>query len=190
MTIAEKCITFCYYHSYDNSAQASSYCLSTQGEMSKYRTYVKYLKHFGILLIALPELVTTLLGVALIFTARYLSRKLETGMNRRIRQSLEQYLAHFRRFSYDTGDSSKLPAWVHLHYRSLDSNLSTWQSQRFRTTTHHTIAMERLSWRYNNIASSKASAERLAPARTGKLVHHTIDMERLSRLYAGRSNLK
>lgn len=64
--------------------------------MIKPRTYVKVLKHIGIALIAMPEPITTPIGIGLFLAGRYLAKSLEAGVNRRLQESIKFYLVRSR----------------------------------------------------------------------------------------------
>jgi hypothetical protein len=171
------------------------------------RTHVKLLRRFGITLIFLPELITTPFGVTLVLVARYLSRRLETSQNKRIREMVEYYLAHTGRFSDDADGESSAPGSV-KHYtqseerpiprqytgsRSFEANLApsvwqNWQDMRSRTV-HHTMDMQSLSGRYKAGDSFKVEPGWAdTPRRAEKTIHHTINREWLSRRYEGEGS--
>ena len=88
------------------------------GDMIVGRTRVKFLRHLGIALIFLPELITTPFGVALVLVARYLARRREASQNKRLREMVKYYLAHTGRFSGDADGKSSAPGSVKRYTRS------------------------------------------------------------------------
>ena len=65
------------------------------------KSSVKLLRRLGIALIAMPEAVTTPIGVALILTSRYLSKKIEADLYKRLHGTFQHYLAHSKRHAKD-----------------------------------------------------------------------------------------
>ena len=177
------------------------------GDMIKSRTHIKLLRHLGITLIFLPELITTPFGVALVLVARYLSRRRETSLNNRLREMVKYYMAHTRHFSDDAdGEYSALGSVkrytqseerpIPQRYpgsRSFEANLapSAWQSwhDMRRRTVHHTIDMQSLSERYKAGDSFKVeSGWSDTSRRAEKVIYHTINWERLSRCYESQGS--
>lgn len=66
---------------------------------------VRFLRHVGMVLIVLPDPVTTILGVVLVFASRYLSRKLEERIYKHLRIAIKQYLSHVKRSHVNNTDS-------------------------------------------------------------------------------------
>ncbi len=181
-------------------------------DMIKAKTSIKLLRHLGIVLIALPEAITTPFGVALVLTSRYLSRRLEASLNKRLRETFKHYLAHFKRFSDDADGESSAPGrvkrytqseehlipWQYKGSRSFEANPgpSVWQSWRDTRDdiVHHTVDMEWLSRRYGMRDGSKVepgdSHWEVTSGSTGKLMHHSIDMQMLSRRYKADDSSK
>jgi hypothetical protein len=177
------------------------------GDMIGARTHVKFLKRLGITLIFLPELITTPFGVTLVLAARYLSRRLETSQNKRIREMVEYYLAHTGRFSDDADGESSAPGSVKRYTRSeersiprqytgsrsFEANLapSVWQNwhDMQRRTVHHTMDMQSLSGHYEAGNSFKVEPGWSDTSRRAeKTIHHTINREWLSRRYEGANS--
>jgi hypothetical protein len=173
--------------------------------MTKSKTHIRLIKHLGIVLIALPEFVTTPLGVALVLLARYLSRKLESSLNRRLRESLTYYLAHFRRFDDGANVKAAVPASVR-HYSQAEEQPVSWRYRNTRgfeakfspsvqrgslssrdNTVYHAIDMEWLTRRYGMRdgvrVEPKDSYFEVTPGRTEKLMPHSINREQLPRRY-------
>jgi hypothetical protein len=174
-------------------------------DMIRARTRIKLVRRLGIALIFLPELITTPFGVALVLVARYLSRRHEASLNKRLRETVEYYLAHTRRFSGDADGESSAPGLAKRYAqieerliprqytgsRSFEANLapSVWQSWRDMRghTVHHTMDMQSPSGRYKAGDSFKVeSGWSDTSRRAEKVIHHTINMERLSRCYEGQ----
>lgn len=177
------------------------------GDMIEAKIHVKFLRRLGIALIFSPEFITTPFGVALILVARYLSRRHEASVNRRLRETVEYYLAHTRRFSDDADGESSAPSSVKRYTqneehpipqqytgsRSFEINLapSVWQSwcDMQRRTVHHTRDMQSPSLYYKAGDSFKVeSGWSDTSTRTEKVIHHTINMEWLSRCYEGEGS--
>jgi hypothetical protein len=175
-------------------------------DMIKAKTSVKFLSHLGIVLVALPEPITTPFGVAFGFAAHYLSRRLEASLNKRLRETLKYYLARFKRFSdYADGESSApgrvkrytqseehLIPWQYKGSRSLGASPSPLVRQCWRDTrddiVHHSIDMQMLYRRYGirddgSKVKPRDSHLEVTSGNTKKLVHHSIDMQMLYRRY-------
>jgi len=75
-------------------------------------TYVRLLRHLGIALIFAPEPFTTPFGVAFILAARHLSKRHDTSLNNRLRETLQYYLAHTSHFGEYADGESGAPAPV------------------------------------------------------------------------------
>jgi len=174
--------------------------------MIKAKTGVNLLRHLGIVLIVLPEPITTPFGVALGFAAHCLSRRLEASLNRRLREMLEYYLARSKRFGDYADDESGAPGrikrhtqseehlipWQHKGSRRLEAKPSPLVRQSWRDTrddiVHHGIDMQMLCRRYGirddalKVEPTDSHLE-LASGRTRKLVHHSIDVQMLDRRY-------
>jgi len=181
-------------------------------DMIKAKTSIKLLRHLGIVLIALPEPIITPFGVALVLASRYLSRRLEASLNKRLRETLKDYLAHFKRFSDDADGESSAPSrvkrytqseehlisWQYKGSRSFDATPgpSVWQSWRDTRDdiVHHTVDMESLSRRYGMRDGSKVEPGNshwgVTSGNTEKLMHHSIDMQMLSRRYKADDSSK
>jgi hypothetical protein len=171
------------------------------------RTGIKLLRHLGIALIFAPEPFTTPLGVACILVARHLSRRRETTINDRLRQTIQYYLAHTSGSGDYFGGEPGTPRTAKLlspgkepailgqitGSRSFEVNLdsSTWQNWRDMRddTVHHSIDTQSLSGRYKAGDSFKAeSGWAGTSSRTERLIHHTINWEWLSRCYESKGS--
>jgi len=177
------------------------------GDMIVGRTRVKFLKRLGIALIFLPELITTPFGVALVLVARYLSRRLETSQNKRLREMVKYYMAHTRHFSDDADGKSSAPGSVKRYNRneehailgqitgsrSLEANSApsvrqNWHDMQ-RRTVHHTMDMQSLSRRYKAGDSFKVEPGWSDTSRRAeKVIYHTINMGWLSRRYESENS--
>ena len=181
-------------------------------DMIKAKTSIQLLRHLGIVLIVLPEVITTPFGVVLVLTSRYLSRRLEASLNKRLQETLKYYLAHFKRFSDDADGESSAPSrvkrytqseehlisWQYKGSRSFDATPSplVWQSWRDTRDdiVHHTVDIESLSRRYGIRDGSKVepgdSHWEVTSGSTKKLMHHSIDMQMFSRRYKADDSSK
>ena len=181
-------------------------------DMIKAKTSIQFLRHLGIVLIVLPEVITTPFGVVLVLTSRYLSRRLEASLNKRLQETLKYYLAHFKRFSDDADGESSAPSrvkrytqseehlisWQYKGSRSFDATPSplVWQSWRDTRDdiVHHTVDIESLSRRYGIRDGSKVepgdSHWEVTSGSTKKLMHHSIDMQMFSRRYKADDSSK
>jgi len=180
--------------------------------MIKAKTSIQFLRHLGIVLIVLPEVITTPFGVVLVLASRYLSRRLEASLNKRLQETLKYYLAHFKRFSDDADGESSAPSrvkrytqsekhlisWQYKGSRSFDATPSplVWQSWRDTRDdiVHHTVDIESLSRRYGIRDGSKVepgdSHWEVTSGSTKKLMHHSIDMQMFSRRYKADDSSK
>jgi len=180
--------------------------------MIKAKTSIQLLRHLGIVLIVLPEVITTPFGVVLVLASRYLSRRLEASLNKRLQETLKYYLAHFKRFSDDADGESSAPSrvkrytqseehlisWQYKGSRSFDAtpSPSVWQSWRDTRDdiVHHTVDIESLSRRYGIRDGSKVepgdSHWEVTSGSTKKLMHHSIDMQMFSRRYKADDSSK
>ena len=181
-------------------------------DMIKAKTSIQLLRHLGIVLIVLPEVITTPFGVVLVLTSRYLSRRREANLNKRLQETLKYYLAHFKRFSDDADGESSAPSrvkrytqsekhlisWQYKGSRSFDATPSplVWQSWRDTRDdiVHHTVDIESLSRRYGIRDGSKVepgdSHWEVTSGSTKKLMHHSIDMQMFSRRYKADDSSK
>ena len=181
-------------------------------DMIKAKTSIQLLRHLGIVLIVLPEVITTPFGVVLVLASRYLSRRLEASLNKRLQETLKYYLAHFKRFSDDADGESSAPSrvkrytqsekhlisWQYKGSRSFDATPSplVWQSWRDTRDdiVHHTVDSESLSRRYGIRDGSKVepgdSHWEVTSGSTKKLMHHSIDMQMFSRRYKADDSSK
>jgi len=180
--------------------------------MIKAKTSIQLLRHLGIVLIVLPEVITTPFGVVLVLASRYLSRRLEASLNKRLQETLKYYLAHFKRFSDDADGESSAPSrvkrytqsekhlisWQYKGSRSFDATPSplVWQSWRDTRDdiVHHTVDIESLSRRYGIRDGSKVepgdSHWEVTSGSTKKLMHHSIDMQMFSHRYKADDSSK
>ena len=176
-------------------------------DVIKSRTHIKLLRRLGIALIALPEPFTTPFGVALVLVSRYLSKRREASRNKRLRETVQYYLAHTRLFSGDAYSESNAPGSVkrytrneeHLIPRQYTGNCSfeanpapsvcqSWRDMQ-NDTIHHTRDMQSLSGRYKAGDNFKVeSGWSDTSSRAEKVIHHTINMEWLSRCYEGEGS--
>jgi len=181
-------------------------------DMIKAKTSIQLLRHLGIVLIVLPEVITTPFGVVLVLASRYLSRRLEASLNKRLQETLKYYLAHFKRFSDDADGESSAPSrvkrytqsekhlisWQYKGSRSFDATPSplVWQSWRDTRDdiVHHTVDIESLSRRYGIRDGSKVepgdSHWEVTSGSTKKLMHHSIDMQMFSHRYKADDSSK
>ena len=181
-------------------------------DMIKAKTSIQLLRHLGIVLIVLPEVITTPFGVVLVLASRYLSRRLEASLNKRLQETIKYYLAHFKRFSDDADGESSAPSrvkrytqsekhlisWQYKGSRSFDATPSplVWQSWRDTRDdiVHHTVDIESLSRRYGIRDGSKVepgdSHWEVTSGSTKKLMHHSIDMQMFSRRYKADDSSK
>ena len=173
--------------------------------MIKARTGIKYLRRLGIVLITMPEAITTPIGVALLLTARYLSQKLEATLYKNLRETIKLYLAQSKPLSDESDDKSSAPRRVKrpkkseerlvpLQYkedRSLEANQKPLSRHGRRNkdddTVHHSVDIKWLSFRFGTANSTKNksgdSAREAAPDEADKLSHHNIDRQALSRRF-------
>jgi hypothetical protein len=168
------------------------------------RTSVKLLMRLGIALIFAPEPFTTPFGVAFVFAARYLAKRREADVNKRLRETVRYYLGHTRCFGDDADGASAVPDPIKQHIqgkehailgqitgsRSLEANLarSVWQSWRDMQDRrlHHAMDMQSFSGHYNADDSFRGgSGWSDTSTGAGKMIHHTIDMKPLSQHYEG-----
>lgn len=129
---------------------------------------VRLLRRFSLLLIALPEPITTAFGVVLLgftfYLSHALSRIIERSLNTQAEEKLTSYLTHFKHFGDDTEceagapDRTKRPREEHVLPRQLADSRSLkagpdpslWQGLRDSggCAVHHAVNMQSLSWRY------------------------------------------
>jgi hypothetical protein len=179
------------------------------GDMIKAKTSIRILRHLGIVLIALPEPITTPFGVALVLASRYLSRRLEASLSKRLRETLKHYLAHFKHFKDDADDESSASGRVKRCTQS-EEHLIPWQYKGIRSVednphpslrkswpdtkgdiVHATSDMQVLSRRYQADDSSKVAAGWSDTSSSiEKVIHHTINIESLSRRFKREDSTK
>jgi hypothetical protein len=177
------------------------------GDMIGHRTSVRLLRRLGVALIVAPEPFTTPFGVTLIFLARYLSRRREASMNKRLRETVEYYLAHTMCFGAVAEGKSSAPGSAKRHTqskeqlipqqytgsRSFEANLATsvwqnWSDMRDRTV-HHAMDMRSPSGRYQAGDSFKVESGWADTSRRAEeVIHHKINMKRLSQRYEGQGS--
>src|SRR3989339_1948614 len=82
--------------------------------MLKPGTIIRWLKHASLVLIALPEPITTAIGVVLLgitfYVSHLLSKVIEKSLNRQAREKLANYLTHFRHFGSGTTEAVPVAA--------------------------------------------------------------------------------
>ena len=172
----------------------------------KPRVIIRWLRHASLIMIALPEPITTVMGVVLLSFTFYLShafsRIIEKSLNAQARERLSNYFAHFKRF----GDSEVVPAEVEEKPQpgrnffvqppdagdakiDLGSALSRGLSDE-RISLHHSINISSLAMRYgtgNDLPIGVLRTDYSAPDENA--IHHSIKREYLNRRYAGQENL-
>jgi hypothetical protein len=139
--------------------------------MIQTRTSVRLLKYLGIVLVVIPEPVTTAFGVALLFTAHHLSQKLEANI--------------------DTLSEEYLIPWQFDSSRSLEANSPLGWQLRYDTkvnVVYHTIDLPRLYRRYGirsdgSKVKPRDSRPELTSGNNKNLVRHAIDLPMLYRRY-------
>jgi hypothetical protein len=156
-------------------------------------TYVRLLRHLGIALIFAPEPFTTPFGVAFILAARHLSKRHETSLNNRLRETLQYYLAHTSHFGEYADGESGAPAPVKRRglseehpilgqitgSGSFGAKSSVRQGGRHiqKGTANHTTDMEWLSRRYESAKSAVAhSSWTTTSGGVEGLTHHSVNM--------------
>jgi hypothetical protein len=158
------------------------------------RTCIRLLRHLGIALIFAPEPFTTPFGVASILVARHLSKRHEAGVNNRLRETIQYYLAHTGRFGEYVDCESAAPSRAKRRglneerpilgeitgSRGVQAKSSVRQPRSHTEggTANHTTETESLSRRYKYRDSLSGTS-----TGTQRVIHHTIDMEWLSRRY-------
>jgi len=170
--------------------------------MIQTRTSIRLLKYLGIVLVALPEPVTTAFGVAFLFTAYYLSLKPEAGSDSFFLETPDDWFkrsgdhaaggpgvpGEVRLYSRSAGHP--LP-WQHEGSRSLEANSPLGWQIRYDTkvnVAHHVVDLPMLYRRYG-IRSGGSKVEPVNPhpkfssGGNKNLVYHTIDMPMLYRRY-------
>ena len=156
-------------------------------------TYVRLLRHLGIALIFAPEPFTTPFGVAFILAARHLSKRHETSLNNRLRETLQYYLAHTSHFGEYADGESGAPAPVKRRglseehpilgqitgSRSFGAKSSVRQGGRHiqKGTANHTTDMEWLSRRYESANGAVAHSSWATTSDAGEAItHHCIEV--------------
>jgi len=167
-------------------------------------TYVRLLRHLGIALIFAPEPFTTPFGVAFILAARHLSKRHDTSLNNRLRETLQYYLAHTSHFGEYADGESGAPAPVKRRglseehpilgqitgSRSFGAKSSVRQGGRHiqKGTANHTTDMEWLSRRYESANGAVAhSSWATTSGGVEGLTHHSVNMGLLSQRYGAGS---
>jgi hypothetical protein len=132
-------------------------------------------------LVALPEAVTTPIGLALILTSRYLSKRIEANLYKRLHETFQHYLAHYKRRDgatdkpKDQNQTGRLP-WQKKPKTSQPSNVigSIYNEARLiPIQPKNDSAKDQpipLNWQ----------SQRKAPA---NVIHHTMDWNKLSPHY-------
>ncbi len=127
------------------------------------RTSVRFMRHCGMILIALPEPVTTVIGVGMVVASRYLSHRIEAGVYKRLRETLRNYMAHFKRF------------------RAGESAAAATQPSTSTTPAKNEARGG------SNLAASPGFVLWQRPAHADTMpVYHALDLDRLNRLYGAR----
>jgi len=174
------------------------------GQMIRTRAYVRLLRHLGIALIFAPEPFTTPFGVAFILAARHLSKRHETSLNNRLRETLQYYLAHTSHFGEYADGESGAPAPVKRRglseehpilgqitgSRSFGAKSSVRQGGRHiqKGTANHTTDMEWLSRRYESANGAVAhSSWTTTSGGVEGLTHHSVNMGLLAQRYGAGS---
>ena len=156
-------------------------------------TYVRLLRHLGIALIFAPEPFTTPFGVAFILAARHLSKRHDTSLNNRLRETLQYYLAHTSHFGEYADGESGAPAPVKRRglseehpilgqitgSRSFGAKSSVRQGGRHiqKGTPNHTTDMEWLSRRYESATGAVAHSSWATTSDAGEAItHHSIEV--------------
>ncbi len=89
------------------------------------RLIIRSLRRFSLIMIALPEPVTTLLGAGLLFFSFYLSyafsRIIEQNLNTKAKDSLTNYFVHFKRFEENRVGA---PVWSGSRARRVHAGLA------------------------------------------------------------------
>jgi hypothetical protein len=163
------------------------------------------LRHLGIALIFAPEPFTTPFGVAFILAARHLSKRHETSLNNRLRETLQYYLAHTSHFGEYADGESGAPAPVKRRglseehpilgqitgSRSFGAKYPVQQGGRHiqKGTANHTTDMELLFRRYESANGAVAhSSWATTSGGVEGLTHHSLNMGLLSGHY-GTGNI-
>ena len=161
--------------------------------MTNTRTYIRLLRHLGIALIFAPEPFTTPFGVASILVARHLSKRHETSLNNRLRETLQYYLAHTSHFGEYADGESGAPAPVKRRGLSEEHPIlgqitgscsfgaksSVRQGGRHiqKGTANHTTDMEWLSRRYESATGAVAHSSWATTSDAGEAItHHSIEV--------------
>jgi len=156
-------------------------------------TYVRLLRHLGIALVFAPEPFTTPFGVAFILAARHLSKRHETSLNNRLRETLQYYLAHTSHFGEYADGESGAPAPVKRRglseehpilgqitgSRSFGAKSSVRQGGRHiqKGTANHSTDMEWLSRRYESANGAVAHSSWATTSDAGEAItHHSIEV--------------
>lgn len=172
----------------------------------KPRVIIRWLRHASLIMIALPEPITTVMGVVLLSFTFYLShafsRIIEKSLNAQARERLSNYFAHFKRF----GDGEIVPAEVQEKPQSgrnffvqqpdasnakvdLGSALSQGLSGE-RISSHHSINISSLAMRYgigNDLPSGVLRTGYSASDEDA--IHHSIRREYLTRRFVDSENV-
>jgi len=172
-------------------------------DMFQARTNVRLLKYLGIGLVALPEPVTTAFGVGLLFTANYLSQKLEPGLDNRFIEASAYQSYWFKRSSnYADGESSaqgKAKRYTQSAQQAIPwqyglIEASAYQSYWFKRSSNYADGessapgkvkrytqseQQPIPWQYEGNHSLEANPNPLVRQTRrdtrGDIVHHTID---------------
>lgn len=158
------------------------------------RTHIRLLRHLGVALIFAPEPFTTPFGVACILAARHLSRRLEAGQNRHLRETVKYYLAHSGRFDgyVEVAPSTPGPAKQHGlsdEYPIL-GQITGSRSFAYKPSVQPDMRDAR-NGRADRAADDQSRSKRYkyvdshphSSTRTQTVIHHTMNMEWLSRRF-------
>ena len=153
------------------------------------RSSVKLLRRAGLVLIALPEAVTTPVGVACLLTARYLSKKIEADLYKRLYETIKHYLAHSKRPAAAPETKLEEKKQVKRAHRNADRLIPKQAEVKIAVpiAKSSTRRGERLipAQGKNNIKASRtpSAIQKQIDTEAGAAVHHSIDMKWLSRRY-------
>ncbi|HLB27577.1 MAG TPA: hypothetical protein VJK47_00040 [Dehalococcoidales bacterium] len=159
--------------------------------MTNAKSSVKLLRRAGLVLIALPEAVTTPVGVACLLTARFLSKKIEADLYKRLQGTLQHYLVHSKRPLKDADDNSSDKKPAKRATRNADRLIPIQAEVKpvAPIAKSSTRSDERLIPVQANAKAdptpTSAQSQRQAEV---KAIHHNVDMKWLSRRYALAGN--
>lgn len=159
--------------------------------MIKPRNAVRLMKHLGIVLIAMPEPITTPVGIALSLTAHFLSKRIEAHLYDRLRRTFQNYLAHSKPKSKSKAQSAER--------KGETEPLSTFQQSQQEMADYAASQAAMAKWRFphkGTITGAETAFSQPDPKAkyvplvwidghdtAPKTVHHTVDWKRLSPHY-------